>query len=590
MKLNRKSTIQIIKRIGLLISIVFLFITACLPSYAQDILAEQVTEIVFMLDCSQSMQDVDKEYASLEFIREFAASAPYNCKIGLVAYNNEVAVSLPIGSSYAEIIENLSQLEYRSYGNAGAGMQEAVKLFKDGQACKKIILISDGEIVMKTQEQTEESAESYQQAVSAALKEGIEIDILAIGSHIEEGETIYYAAQDTGGSCYELKDGEELQDFIDEYLYYELKMPGRLAGKINGTGGELKITLPDCLMDEVKIILTGKQQNDNLTVNCEAEKIDILKGSHYTVIELQKPCSEEVTIRMASEEEMDVTAYFVGKYEFLSSISCIYNSELQQGEIHIKIENTENRNLLEGHLGDGGLSILLNGEANSYELENGELTIKKEILQSDEVELEILFKDDFSIYFGNAIMTGKIEVPQMEEIKKQVDWFFWIVILIFLATLIILFLISHKRRIRSKSVKIVEENRAYHRENDTKGNDFCGKIMIYVIHNKEDIDYPPESINLFARCSRDMISLEWLLDECSLPLNLKEAEKIIIKPGEDKSLAVKNNSKAAALKGRELLVKGRFYHLYYHEKITFIFDQEDTEIEIHYKDLKPNER
>lgn len=588
--MDSKTTIQIIKRISILILNIFLFMTACLPSNAQDLLAEQMTEIVFVLDCSQSMQDVDHEYASLEFIREFTASAPYDCKIGFIAYNNEVIASLPIGSSYEEITETLSQLEYRYYGNAGAGMQEAVKLFKNGRAYKKIILISDGEIVMKTQEQTEKSAGSYQEAVSGAAKAGIEIDILAIGNRIEEGETIYFAAQNTGGNFYELKDGKELQNFVREYMFQELKMPGRLAGRISGTGGELKVKLPDCLMEEIKIILTGEQQNDNLTVNCEAGKIDILKGSHYTVIELQKPHSEEITIQMASEEEMDITAYFVAKYDFSTSISSNYNSDLQQGVIQIKIENAEGKNLLEGHLASGGLSILLNGENNSYELEDGILTLKKEILQSEEVKLEILFEDGFSIYSGNKIVSERIEVPQIEEARPQIDWFFWVVILIFLIALIIIFLISHGKKDRTKPVKVIEESRAYRGENGTKGNDFCGKIIIYVIHNKEDIDYPPESINLFARCSRDVISLEWLLDECNLPLNLKGAEKIILKPGEDKSLAVKNNSKAAALKGRELLAKGRFYHLYFHEKITFIFDQEDTEIEIHYKDLKPNER
>ena len=42
--------------------------------------------------------------------------------------------------------------------------------------------------------------------------------------------------------------------------------------------------------------------------------------------------------------------------------------------------------------------------------------------------------------------------------------------------------------------------------------------------------------------------------------------------------------------GRELLIKGHSYHLYYGEKVTFIFDREDTEIEVHYRDLKPDER
>ena len=87
-----------------------------------------------------------------------------------------------------------------------------------------------------------------------------------------------------------------------------------------------------------------------------------------------------------------------------------------------------------------------------------------------------------------------------------------------------------------------------------------------------------------------MITLEWILDACNLPFDLKGAEKVVIRPGEDKSLLIKNSGRVTAMKGRELLEKGHIYHLYYHEKVTFIFDQEDTEIEVHYKDLKPNER
>ena len=127
-------------------------------------------------------------------------------------------------------------------------------------------------------------------------------------------------------------------------------------------------------------------------------------------------------------------------------------------------------------------------------------------------------------------------------------------------------------------------------ERRAQKNDFYGKVQVYVIHNREDIDYPPESINLFARCNREVITLQWILDTCKLPLNLKGADKVVIRPGADKSLVIKNSGRVTAMKGKELLERGKAYHLYYHEKITFIFDQEDTEIEVHYKDLKPNER
>ena len=201
------------------------------------------------------------------------------------------------------------------------------------------------------------------------------------------------------------------------------------------------------------------------------------------------------------------------------------------------------------------------------------------------------FTDTFGNYYGIGEAEETIIVPPMEEEPEQIDWFFWSVIVVFIAAITIIFYISHKKK-ESHTIKrqMIDESTVAPLENKTPKNDFCGKIVIYVIHNKNDIDYPPESINLFARCRRDSITLEWILDTCNLPLDLKGAEKIIFKPGADRSLVIKNNSKVSVLIGRALLTKGQSYNLYYHEKVTFIFDQEDAEIEVHYKDLKPNER
>ncbi len=178
------------------------------------------------------------------------------------------------------------------------------------------------------------------------------------------------------------------------------------------------------------------------------------------------------------------------------------------------------------------------------------------------------------------------------EKEEETDWFFWSVIGLFIIAVAGVFGISYKKRKGQQTIRrqVSDLSSTAQVETAAPKNDFCGKIVVYVIHNKNDIDYPPESINLFARCRRESITLEWILDTCNLPLDLKGAEKIIFKPGADRSLVVKNNSRASVLIGRALLTKGQSYNLYYHEKVTFIFDQEDTEIEVHYKDLKPNER
>ena len=48
-------------------------------------------------------------------------------------------------------------------------------------------------------------------------------------------------------------------------------------------------------------------------------------------------------------------------------------------------------------------------------------------------------------------------------------------------------------------------------------------------------------------------------------------------PGKEKNLMVKNRGKASVLKGKELLLKGKTYPFYFHEKISFLFEEEDAE-------------
>lgn len=97
---------------------------------------QQEREVVIVMDCSRSMEDVDSQYLAFDFVKGLAASLPMNCEMGFVAYNNEVCASLPVGSSYAEVEKALGGLQYRQYGNAGAGLEAAAELLQGSQAEK----------------------------------------------------------------------------------------------------------------------------------------------------------------------------------------------------------------------------------------------------------------------------------------------------------------------------------------------------------------------------------------------------------------------------------------------------------------------
>lgn len=575
------------------IMVIFGILLPSVSVRAEEAAEEGDTEIIIVLDASQSMKKVDSSYAALDFIRGVIAVVPRNYEIGIVVYNNEICLKLPAGSSYDEIQKELENIEYRNYGDAGAGLSEAISLFENQQAEKRILMISDGEIMLKTEEETEKSVQAFAQAVEQAKKDGIPIDIVALGQRIEEGNTIYSAAESTSGSLYELPESNEFSNLMEQYLFHDLKIKERNIGTLNGTSGELSIMLPDRLMDKAKIILLGKQNNENLTVNCKADNIQLFQGENYTVVEINKPESEEIRIQMTAENMMEIDAYLSAEYSFSLSAEHDYVPETETAEIWLSIMNPEGKNLLEGHMNDSRLKLYLNGEERKYTVSDGKIYIEENITQDEVLDLKLKADELYGNYYGNVQIRESVEVPPPEPEKEVewTDWLFWAVMFFFIAALLLLFFLSKRNKKKpSARQKIIDESRIYSEDTGTHRNDFFGKILVYVIYSKDDIDYPPESINLFARCSREMITLEWILDTCNLPLHLKGAEKIVIKPGDDRSLIIKNSGSAAAMKGRELLIKGRSYHMYYHEKVTFIFDQEDTEIEVHYKDLKPNER
>lgn len=582
----------VISKVAIFIVVLFYFFTFSYTfANAQGAEPSSENEIVVVLDCSKSMEDVDNQYAAFDFIKSLSAILPRNYRIGVVAYNNEVCVNLPIGSSYTMIEGKLDEIEYTSYGNAGAGLAEAVALFDDEAAEKRIIMISDGEIVMKKEEDTQESADLYAQALKDAQSKEIMVDVIALGPQIQEGYTMYSAAEATGGQLFELTDGGKLLNFAEEYLFDRWKLNAVHVGRLNGLGGELSVTLPDCLMSKAKVILLGNQQNENMTVNCKADKINISKGTEFTVIELLEPDSEEIKLQMTSDVAMDVSAYLTAEYDFSLNAEYTYVQEVQTADIRLEIINHNGDDMLDGHLKDGSAQLYLDNKKQTYRIADRAICISKQFEHDATAHLKVAFDGLYGNYYGDTETKVRVIVPVVEEEPPQIDWFFWSVVIVFAAALAIIFCISYRQKRRHTGKRTyIDESRTLPGEKTNHRSEFNGKLQVYVIHNKDDIDYPPESINLFARCNREMITLEWILDTCNLPLNLRGAERIIIRPGDDRSLVIKNNSKASVLMGRELLMKGHAYHLYYGEKVTFIFDQEDTEIEVHYRDLKPNER
>lgn len=114
--------------------------------------------------------------------------------------------------------------------------------------------------------------------------------------------------------------------------------------------------------------------------------------------------------------------------------------------------------------------------------------------------------------------------------------------------------------------------------------------MVYLLKDPQERDLPPMSVNLYGRGSKEPFSFQWVKEKCRIELPLKDADKLQFSGGPDHTLCVRNHGEVTLMSGQEILLRNQKYTLHYNEKLLLVFDGGETELEIHYKNMKPSER
>ena len=111
-----------------------------------------------------------------------------------------------------------------------------------------------------------------------------------------------------------------------------------------------------------------------------------------------------------------------------------------------------------------------------------------------------------------------------------------------------------------------------------------------MVRTEDGRDVPPQTYRLFGRKS-GRLTLDQILTSCGIRFGKIGADGILLYPGPDHSLIVLDQTEGCTvMRGMEILKKGTGYPVYYNAKITVSFEDEQTELELHYRNLKPGER
>ena len=234
--------------------------------------------IVLVTDASGSMRSTDKDGLRFEAIGKFVALlAEHGNRVGSVVFNGGLAFKqdLADANGIAEkktITSNIQSINADGYTNIGLGLQTATEMLnkdKNPALPSIILLLSDGNSELSTQDELDVSLTQKAEAIDAARNAGYKIYTVILNADgSANADELAQIAKATGGEFREVNEASDLEDVFS--MYYTMIFSSKLEqGDIRTfpASGETSdtFTVPGVGVEEVNIVLSGKATDYSLT-------------------------------------------------------------------------------------------------------------------------------------------------------------------------------------------------------------------------------------------------------------------------------------------------------------------------------------
>lgn len=579
----------------LAVLMIFLLGTAAAPAQAaentQSGALQENGQIIFLLDGSYSMSG-ERWQEALDCVLMVTAMLPTGYQAALAVYNTEMSVAADFEHPMEDAVSGLRDWKQEGYTDPGAALATALEMFDaSSSGGKYVILITDGEISLPGEEDTDAASDSYLAASAKAAERGIIVDVLLYETEDIEDRVSDGAAL-TGGNSFRRTQDRTAEDFGEHYLFERLGLERIMLGISDSPNNLAEVSLQDTYADRVRILLITESSLQDIQISCQSRKISTVQGERFAAITLEHPLEDTVTMQYALSEKGRINAYLIKEYNLSVSTEASYLQETGHQQIQVKVVNPEGKDILEDVDVRNAVNIYIDGEKTPYEIIQGKAFLDWIAESSGEISLEVDFSGlNSRVYCDNAQSRLWLEVPLPAEPVEDEPSYLWLgVVLAVLcgAFVILLCILGRSRKKKNESSGDKETGQSH--LNEILRHDFSGKLVVYVLKNPDETDIPPASINLFARESRDPFSFDWVRARCGIGYRLRDADKLTFSGGEDHTLCIRNRGDVTAVRGREILLRDKKYVLNYNDKLFLIFNDGEIEIEIHYKNMKPSER
>ena len=207
------------------IKLAMLFIGLSLLFPARVLAAEkneinEITEkkqIIFLLDASKSMQGDGQWIEAADSACMIASALPEEYEVALLVYNTEIVYEEDFGNINQKTRHALETVELQGYTTPAVALETAADMFDSAAADKRVVFISDGEISLRDQSETETAIRQFENMVDQIAEQGIKIDMFAIPNDKTENE-VSYGTKVTSGEQYTVGENQTIEEITAKEL------------------------------------------------------------------------------------------------------------------------------------------------------------------------------------------------------------------------------------------------------------------------------------------------------------------------------------------------------------------------------------
>ncbi|MBU5677838.1 VWA domain-containing protein [Alkaliphilus sp. MSJ-5] len=310
------------------LSIMCTLITLQTISAQEIIYTPNNISIMFVLDCSNSMNRNDSKDLAVEMMGMFIDTLPsHRASVGYVAYNHGITSyseprSLATEGQRKNLKNRIRRVRKSGFSDMGLGLKTGFELMTanlEENTQPVMILISDGETDLSphSNRNITDSNNDINYVIDNAKELKIPIYTIEVGDEFKTSNTLLTISSETDGKHFNNLTPNGLIDIVSHVIKNNdtAIINSNLATIGTGKKQEMIIPIEDSITKEVNLILTTQSHLKEPKIFYKGENVSFSQSNHYTVAKILNPKQEEIKLEFTGRPNETIKAYLLSSYD-----------------------------------------------------------------------------------------------------------------------------------------------------------------------------------------------------------------------------------------------------------------------------------